>query len=229
MAFNIFREVISVAEVTYPVFSGANWWKLRNKFKSAFPKEAITEEYLASVLGMQIASVKNNGILSNLRALGLLDDENKCTDLANRWRLDDTYAAACEEMRNHVYPPELIDIGTDRGAVTSWFMNKSGAGKSQAGKLTALYLLVSIPEIKEPTTKTKTTPKAPIDKQPKAVKVTEKPSEPEPKSEIKVGNSCSIPTPSMNINLQIHISAEASPEQIDQIFASMAKHLYGRE
>lgn len=79
-------------------FSGANWWKLRKKFKSAFPKGVITEEYLASVLGMQIASVKNNGILSNLRALGLLDDENKCTDLANRWRLDDTYAAACEEM-----------------------------------------------------------------------------------------------------------------------------------
>lgn len=218
-----------MAEVTYPVFSGANWWKLRNKFKTAFPKGAITEEYLASVLGMQIASVKNNGILSNLRTLGLLDDENKCTDLANRWRLDDTYISACEEMRNHVYPSELIDIGTDRGAVTSWFMNKSGAGESQAGKLTSLYLLVSNPEIKEPITKTKSTPKAPVDKPPKAPKVIEKSSSPESKNEIKVGNGGTIPTPSMNINLQIHISAEASPEQIDQIFASMAKHLYGRE
>ena len=218
-----------MAEVSYPVFSGANWWKLRNKFKSAFPKGAITEEYLASVLSMQIASVKNNGILANLRALGLLDDENKCTDLANRWRLDDTYASACEEMRNRVYPSELIDIGTDRGAVTSWFMNKSGAGESLASKLTSLYLLVSNPEIKEPTAKTKTTPKTPIDKQPKAVKASEKSSSPEPKNDIKAENSCSIPTPSMNINLQIHISAEASPEQIDQIFASMAKHLYGRE
>jgi len=216
-----------MAEVTYPVFSGANWWKLRSKFKSAYPKGAITEEYLSSVLGMQIASVKNNGILANLRALGLLDAENKCTDLANRWRVDDTYVTACEEMRDRVYPSELIDIGTDRGAVTSWFMNKSGAGESQANKLTALYLLISAPEIKEPTTKAKTMPKAQADKHSKTVEASKRVSTPEPKN--KGASDITIPTPSMNINLQIHISSEASPEQIDQIFASMAKHLYGRE
>lgn len=33
--------------------------------------------------------------------------------------------------------------------------------------------------------------------------------------------------PSLHIDVQIHISPEASAEQIDQIFASMAKHLYG--
>jgi hypothetical protein len=33
--------------------------------------------------------------------------------------------------------------------------------------------------------------------------------------------------PSVHIDLQIHISPEASPEQIDQIFASMRRHLYG--
>lgn len=35
------------------------------------------------------------------------------------------------------------------------------------------------------------------------------------------------PGPSLHIDLQIHISPESSPEQIDQIFASMSKHLYG--
>lgn len=34
--------------------------------------------------------------------------------------------------------------------------------------------------------------------------------------------------PTLHIDLQIHISPEASTEQIDQIFASMAKHLYGK-
>ncbi len=34
--------------------------------------------------------------------------------------------------------------------------------------------------------------------------------------------------PSLHIDIQIHIDANASPEQVDQIFASMAKHLYGR-
>ena len=33
--------------------------------------------------------------------------------------------------------------------------------------------------------------------------------------------------PSVHIDFQIHISPEASPEQIDQIFASMRHHLYG--
>lgn len=35
--------------------------------------------------------------------------------------------------------------------------------------------------------------------------------------------------PSLHIDLQIHISPDASTEQIDQIFASMSKHLYGRQ
>lgn len=34
-------------------------------------------------------------------------------------------------------------------------------------------------------------------------------------------------SPSLHIDLQIHISPESSPEQIEQIFASMARHLYG--
>jgi hypothetical protein len=37
----------------------------------------------------------------------------------------------------------------------------------------------------------------------------------------------SAPTPSVHIDIQIHISPEASVDQIDQIFGSMAKHLYG--
>lgn len=34
--------------------------------------------------------------------------------------------------------------------------------------------------------------------------------------------------PSLHIDVQVHISSDASAEQIDQIFASMAKHLYAR-
>ena len=34
--------------------------------------------------------------------------------------------------------------------------------------------------------------------------------------------------PSVHIDVQIHIDSTASAEQIDQIFASMARHLYGK-
>ena len=35
--------------------------------------------------------------------------------------------------------------------------------------------------------------------------------------------------PSVHINIQIHIDPNSTPEQIDQIFGSMARHLYERE
>lgn len=35
--------------------------------------------------------------------------------------------------------------------------------------------------------------------------------------------------PALHVDIQVHIDASASAEQIEQIFASMAKHLYGRE
>ena len=35
--------------------------------------------------------------------------------------------------------------------------------------------------------------------------------------------------PALHIDIQIHVDSSASAEQIDQVFASMAKHLYGRE
>lgn len=36
-------------------------------------------------------------------------------------------------------------------------------------------------------------------------------------------------TPSVHIDIQIHISPEATTDQIDQIFKSMSKHLYGSQ
>lgn len=35
--------------------------------------------------------------------------------------------------------------------------------------------------------------------------------------------------PALHLDIQVHIDASASPDQIEQIFASMARHLYGRE
>lgn len=48
----------------------------------------------------------------------------------------------------------------------------------------------------------------------------------DPKTTAKPGARSNAP--SLHIDVQVHVSAEASAEQIDQIFASMAKHLYGK-
>jgi hypothetical protein len=44
---------------------------------------------------------------------------------------------------------------------------------------------------------------------------------------IAAHNSPSAKHPAVHIDIQIHISPESSAEQIDKIFESMAKHLYG--
>jgi len=36
------------------------------------------------------------------------------------------------------------------------------------------------------------------------------------------------PAPTLHIDFQVHIAADAPPEQIDKIFESMAKHLYNK-
>ena len=37
------------------------------------------------------------------------------------------------------------------------------------------------------------------------------------------------PAPALHIDIQVHISSDAPPEQIDKIFESMAKHIYSKE
>lgn len=45
-------------------------------------------------------------------------------------------------------------------------------------------------------------------------------------SDQNMGNG---PKPSIHINIQVHISPDASPDQIDKIFESMSKHLYKKQ
>ena len=51
----------------------------------------------------------------------------------------------------------------------------------------------------------------------------------EPSAATTMRSAFTAREPSVHINVQIHIDSTASPEQIDQIFASMARHLYGKE
>lgn len=49
------------------------------------------------------------------------------------------------------------------------------------------------------------------------------------KPELPMEQEGTLRQPPIYMNFQIHISPEASPEQIDQIFASMRRHLYSKQ
>jgi hypothetical protein len=106
-------------------------------------------------------------------------------------------------------------------------MNHTGNGDSAAGKITSFYVTLLEAEV-NPTTKVNATPKSKEEKlksaKPKEIKSTQSAEERksvETFTEQKKNNG-----PDLNINIQIHISSDASPDQIKSIFENMAKYVY---
>ena len=205
----------------------SHWWGLRKRFKQSIPG-TVTASYLAAALNMKEQSARAN-ILPYLQQLGIIDDDGKTLDRARQWRDDSQYGSVCKQMREAVYPNDLLDAvpepSTDRDAAGRWFANATGSGTGAVRKMTGLYtvLVEADPENGKTSTKRKLTPtkksttrKAAIQSR-KAKLSTESARVPKPES------------PGVHINVQVHVSSDATPDQIDQIFASMAKHIYGRE
>lgn len=218
-------------KVTFPKLTTKNWWALRDKFKQTIPAN-VTDSYISSMLNMTTDSAKAN-IIPPLKQVGIIDKNGKTTDRAKKWRDDHEYAKVCEEMRREVYPQELLDIFSDSNIdvamLKRWFMNHLGVGESAGGMMAGFYILLAEadPAKRDDGSKAKSTGTAPRTSR------TTKPATPK----VKKGESLPEPTipnnpvvhlspgmPSVHIDLQIHISPDTSAEQIEKIFASMAKH-----
>lgn len=218
---------------TYPVIAANAWWKLRQQFRQSVPAQ-VTARYLATVLGVQEKSAEAN-VLIGLRAVGLVDKQGTPTPRANGWRDDELYAQICKEIREEVYPQELRDAVPDPSsagdAARGWFMRATGSGESAAGKMASLYSRLTIADPsagqKQTSRKPKKPPRSGSNRQQPAPAAPEKKQRSEPKQ----GPSPALPDPEMpevRLNLEIRIDASVTPDQIDQIFASMAKHIYRR-
>lgn len=217
----------------YPKVPLKAWRALRARAASA-PSTKFTAPTVAALMGMSSpASAANNTVLP-MRRLGLLDDEGALTPRGNKWRVDTTYSEACQEILDDVYPPDLLALTDDAGApdpqrVRTWFDHK-GYGASNARQMASTYVMISTkkpPEaaVSEPAnvrTKKGATKKAP------AVSG----RTPSPDGGAQATRKPDVPAgtngtgPNVHLDIQIHIPANASPGQIDQIFESMARHLY---
>ena len=222
------------SKVSYPIITAANWWTLRRQFKRSVPQQ-VTPSYLQTVLGIGDKTARDNEI-PTLKKLGLIDEKLNTTDSAHRWRDDAEYPKACKEMVDALYPRELVDAVTDiedDAAAARWFMRVGRVGEGTAARMAKTFRMLREADLgKEPerTVRPRPTP---------AAGTTRAPREPRRDTQQvqgqapQVDQSASRPHtgrhPTVHIDVQVHISADASPNQIDQVFASMAKHLYGRE
>lgn len=214
-----------MSDISFPQIPSTVWWGMRNLLINS-PRATFDESMISAKLGVQQAAARQ--YVAELKKVGILDDEGKGTDLANRWRMDDSYSEAVKDIANKVYPSSLVTIAppgaADRQTVKNWFMTQ-GLGAGSAGNKTATYLLLTS-ELPEDSAQTKTT-KVPASSE-KAPSTSKKSSKLNPgKKELqntKENNSDSLP---LNVNVQVHISADASTEQIDAIFSAMRKYRIG--
>ncbi|MBQ8174705.1 MAG: DUF5343 domain-containing protein [Clostridia bacterium] len=224
----------------YPAISEKSWWQLRSQFKKTIPS-VVNVSYLKSLLSLNSDQSARN-ILAPLKQMGIIDTDGKPQPRATDWRSDVKYPDVCSAIISEIYPQELLDLfpdaQVDNATAKSWFMDTCSLGDNAAGKITSTFSMLKSGQIKSDAdvTKASASPKkAKSNKPQKSIPAdnANKPVSASPMPAVDVNTptipaSAASPTPSVHIDLQIHISPDASPEQIDSIFASMAKHLYGR-
>ncbi|MCU1432410.1 MAG: hypothetical protein JWP95_1515 [Actinotalea sp.] len=224
------------AKRSYPYMSVQTWHAIRMKLKAKMPR-TLDNDWIVTVLGVSEKAAAN--ILPQLRAIGLVGSEGMNQALIDDLRDDATYVAACHRIADSLYPAGLRDTldGTaELETVRGWFMRNARTSENTAALQARFYLAMvraDMPNGDEPVKiRTRTTPPTKAVKEPKGT--TERAEEvPPPPKDDDDPPPPSSPRfqqgPALHIDLQIHIAADADPDQIEAIFASMAKHLYGRE
>ncbi|MEM1286448.1 MAG: DUF5343 domain-containing protein [Pseudomonadota bacterium] len=203
----------------YPQIPQTVWWGVR-KFIQKSPTTSITSDLIAADLGVQ--SNAASAYLRELTKIGILDSENKPTSTALKWRLDDEYDEAVSELLSNIYPDDLLSLcppgSIDRVKAKRWF-EKQGLGSGSAGNKAATYALIGGPL---PGTGDAVPAKSETSRR-------QRQRPPTTKGDVKTDQSTGksegpASSPTLNLNFQIHISADASPEQIELIFENMQKY-----
>ena len=188
---------------------------------------------VTALMSMSNAKSARDNVVRPLRQLGLIDEDGALTVRGNKWSLDSSYGDACQEILDEIYPDELAGLTDDAGhpnqeMVKIWFQQQR-FGESNATSMAATYVRIAEKQVPEqPGTGSGTAKKPrttkPTSKSPEA-QDTEKPLE-SGSGEPPAPPVKSTGGPAVHLNIEIHIPADATPEKIDQIFSSMAKHLY---
>ncbi|MFI6833193.1 hypothetical protein ACIBG5_39185 [Kribbella sp. NPDC050241] len=185
-------------------------------------------------------SARDN-VVSGMRRLGLIDDDGALTARGGKWRVKESYGDACQEILDEVYPDDLMNLTDNTGAidaaqVQTWFEH-SGLGTSNARQMAATFAMIAKKQLPEGNSTEASGPSAQRPRaEPRRNRNPRKAAAQPPKPSESVdldrggngGGDGGQNLPKVHLDIQIHIPADATPEQIDQIFASMGKHLYGR-
>ena len=219
-------------KTSYPQIPSTVWWGVRALLMRS-PNVVMSEQVLSAQLNVQPTAARQ--YIAELKRVGILNDDNKATNIAEKWRHDDTYQSAVDEILNHAYPEDLVALAprgnAERQKVIRWFAG-AGLGAGTAANKAATYLLICSETPGESNSRggaTNARPASPSSiptEKPTRRKLTEKPLAPSPRAE--TGSAQFTQNIPLNINVQIHISADASSDQIESIFSAMRRYLYDK-
>jgi hypothetical protein len=223
----------------YPKIPLKAWRALRSRAASA-PSTKFTPPVVAALMGMASPKSAANNTVAPMRRLGLIEEDGSLTPRGNKWRVDASYAEACQDMLDDVYPSDLLALTDAEGSpdpqrVRSWFDHK-GFGESNARQMAATYVMIARKTVAQDG-ETVDRPRAAGKKSATATRratstskaaAGEAPSTRTDAEPLAPTGRTNSSAPNVHLDIQIHIPAEATPEQIDQIFESMARHLYAK-
>lgn len=223
---------------SYPKIGTTAWRALRARAAAA-PSSKFNPGSVAVLLGHDSPASAATNVVTPMHKFGLIDEDGNLTDRGHKWRTSDGYAEACQEILDEIYPAYLAGFTTANGRpdklmVTKWFQQQK-FGDSNARQIAATYVMIAEKKVPEPPDEKETKGKPKRQTSGTSAKATTPTSRPAATSARE--DAVTTPTPSpqtapsvvrpdIHLDFQIHIAADAKPELVEQIFASMAKHLY---
>lgn len=213
---------------TFPMLPAIHWWSLRNKFQKGIPK-TLSDTSLSTVLKTKPDSVRVN-VLPYLKAIGLIDEKGNVLEKASEWVDDSRYGDVCAGIVAAIYPKDLTESipnpAKERKAVEAWFSERTKAGTSAVKRMASFYTLLAEADL----SKKRERPAGPAKKAGGAARaesaVREGKGKGKPEREKGPAPARASELMPVNMNIQIHIPADASPEQIQEIFRNIGKYLY---
>jgi hypothetical protein len=190
---------------------------LLNKIKSNGVPKKVDTVWLKAI---GFTSSNDKSLLPVLKNIDFVDGGKAPTDRWRKFRGIDGDIALGEAIRQGY--SDLYDFYEDAhdrntSEIANVFKTKSSAGDQAISKAVSTFKALVAEAKFTPSTQSRSA----------ELGTSEQESAPlnPPQTPLRTATA-SGSTPSLHIDLQVHISPEATVEQIDKIFASMAKHLY---
>jgi Family of unknown function (DUF5343) len=193
---------------------------LFEKIRTVGVPQKVTVQWLRSI---GFTSSNDTTLLTMTKAVGFADVAGVPTDYWKHYRGGDHKTVMASAIRENyrelfeVYPDAWLRPDKD---LENFFSTRSSAGKQVISKTVSTFKnLAALAEFGAEVETAAKPGRTPSGQHAKGSGGSGPLIPPPPVHQTPVG-------PALHIDIQIHISSDANAQQIDQIFASMAKHLY---